>query len=342
VEESHSTPRILTADRGDAGRRLDLVLRRHLRDVAAATRTRVQTWIEAGRVTVNGTHVHRVATRLANGDIVRVAVPEARDTPSPAAEDVPLEILYEDTELLVVSKAPGVVVHPTYKHSAGTLMNALLWYARSWPSPLRPSIVGRLDKLTSGLVIVAKTPSTHAVLQRAWSSDRCTKDYLALVYGRVNPARGRIDLRLRRDPTDRRRVIASDDMGAASLTAYERIGRSPAARGRLSLLRCRLLTGRTHQIRVHMAARGWPIVGDAVYGAPRWKEIAASDVRNYVRQFPRQALHAWCITFAHPVTGDAIRVQAPVPADLVELLGMAGVERALGDQDESRDSSKIG
>ena len=215
----------LTADRGDAGRRLDLVLRRHLADVEGATRTRVQRWIEAGDVLVNGQSVRRVAARTAAGDTVQVLLPEPRRRHIMAAEDVVVRVLYEDAHLLIVDKPPGIVVHPTHRHLAGTLMNGLLWHARSWPAPARPSIVGRLDKLTSGVVAVAKNAAVHAALQRAWSSARCSKDYLALVYGRVNPARGRIDLRLRRDPGDRRRVVASATLGAASATLYERLAR---------------------------------------------------------------------------------------------------------------------
>ena len=156
------SPRILTADRGDAGLRLDLVLRRHLTDVNAATRTRVQAWIENGQVTVNGARVCRVSTRAALGDVVSVVLPDFVARPAMAAEDVRLDILYEDDHLLALDKPAGIVVHPTCKHAAGTVMNALLWYARAWPTACRPSLVGRLDKLTSGIVIVAKTAKVHA------------------------------------------------------------------------------------------------------------------------------------------------------------------------------------
>ena len=162
-------PRILTADRGDAGRRLDLVLRRHLTDVDAATRTRMQSWIENGQVTVNGTPVRRVAARAALGDVVAVAIPvsgDARPRRAMAAEDVNLDALFEDDYLLALNKPAGMVVHPTYKHAQGTVMNALLWHARGWPPDRRPSLVGRLDKHTSGIVVVAKTAAVHAALQR--------------------------------------------------------------------------------------------------------------------------------------------------------------------------------
>ena len=149
--------RILIADRGDSGVRLDLVLRRHLRDVEAATRTRVQAWIEDGQVTVNGATIRRVAARAALGDVVSVVVPEPKPRRAMSAEDVALEILYEDDHFLALNKPAGVVVHPAYKHPTGTLLNALLWRARAWPDGGRPSIVGRLDKETTGLIVFARS-----------------------------------------------------------------------------------------------------------------------------------------------------------------------------------------
>src|SRR4051794_7131945 len=201
--------RTLTADRGDAGVRLDRVLRRHLRDVSAATRTRVQRWIENGRVTVNGAAIRRVAARAAFGDIVSIVLPEEAAPQPMTAEEAHLDVLFEDESLVAIDKPAGMVVHPTYRNSRGTVMNALLWSGRRWPAPQRPSIVGRLDKLTSGIVFVAKTAAVHAALQRTWGSAGSEKAYLAVVYGPVGVARGAIDLRLERDPADRRRMVAS-------------------------------------------------------------------------------------------------------------------------------------
>jgi 23S rRNA pseudouridine1911/1915/1917 synthase len=331
-------PRILTADRGDAGRRLDLVLRRHLTDIHTATRTRVQAWIANGQVRVNGTLVRRVAARTALGDLVSVALPaesEARRRPV-AAENVSLDILFEDDHLLAVDKPAGVVMHPSYKNAAGTLLNALLWHARDWPAPQRPSLVGRLDKLTSGVVLVAKSAVIHAALQRAMAASHrpafaeggdaaSEKDYLAVVYGRVNVSRGEIDLRLARDRHDRRKIVASAHAGAPSLTRFERLARVPAPGAGLSLLRCRLVTGRTHQIRVHLAARGWPIVGDPTYGEPRWSQIGDAPLAAALRAFPRQALHAWRVAVTHPVTRERLVVEAPLPRDLEGLMSEAGL-----------------
>jgi 23S rRNA pseudouridine1911/1915/1917 synthase len=241
------------------------------------------------------------------------------------AEDGGLDVLYEDAHLLTVNKPAGLVVHPTYKHTGGTMMNALLGHARAWPPPQRPSLVSRLDKLTSGIVVVARTAAAHAALQRALSRADAEKEYLAVVYGRVSVARGEIDLRLARDRGDRRRVVASATVGAESLTRFERLARVAAPRAGLSLLRCGLATGRTHQIRVHLSARGWPLVGDPVYGEPRWSEITDPLLAATLRAFPRQALHAWRVAFTHPVTRTRLTIEAPVPADLEALLKTTGL-----------------
>ena len=297
------------------------MLRRHLTGVPRATRTRVQAWIEDGLVRVNDAPVRRVSTRAACGDVVSIALPGPDPGSEPMApEPVAIDVLYGDDVMLVVNKPAGVVVHPAHRNRTGTLMNALLWHARQWPGGQRPSLVGRLDRLTSGLVVVARSAPAHTALQAAMASDTTVKDYLALVYGRVNAARGEIDLRLRRDPGDRRRVVASAGVGAPSLTRFERLARGAAPHAGLSLLRCRLVTGRTHQIRVHLAARGWPIVGDPTYGAPRWREAGDPVVAAALRDFPRQALHAWRLTVRHPVTGDMLHVEAPIPEDLAGLL----------------------
>jgi 23S rRNA pseudouridine1911/1915/1917 synthase len=326
VEQLPHTRHIL-ADRGDARQRLDLVLRRHLTGVEAATRTRVQEWIEGGQVTVNGAIVRRVATRAALDDVITVAIPasEVVARTAMAPENLGLSVLYEDDDLMALDKPAGMVVHPAYKNATGTLMNALLWHARAWPSPQRPSLVGRLDKLTSGIVVVAKTAAVHAALQRATAAPDAEKDYLAVVYGRVNTARGAIDLRLAKDARDHRRVVASADVGAASVTRFERLARVAAPRAGLSLLRCRLVTGRTHQIRVHLAARGWPIVGDRAYGEPRWPLIVDRALAAALREFPRQALHAWRVAFVHPVTGQRLAFEAQLPRDFEDLIAVAGL-----------------
>jgi 23S rRNA pseudouridine1911/1915/1917 synthase len=303
--------RTFLSDRGDTGRRLDLVLRRHLANLEVATRNRVQTWIDDGTVSINGQTVRRAAARIAAGDVLTVDIPDA-DVPATRRIEphhADFDILFEDDHLLAVNKPAGLVVHPTHAHPSETLLNRLVWYARDWPASARPSIVGRLDKLTSGIVLVSKSAVLHARLQRTAT----TKDYLALVYGRLRIARGTIDLRLRRDPHDRRKVAASGTEGARSRTEFERLAQSCGPATAVALLRCRLITGRTHQIRAHLSARGWPIVGDPVYGT------------STLLPFPRQALHSWRLAFVHPVTMTAVAIEAPVPADMRELMASLNV-----------------
>ena len=314
--------RTFLSDRGDTGQRLDLVLRRHLADLDSATRTRVQTWIDGGTVSINGRAVRRVATRVAAGDVLTVDIPETALPRTRTIEPDPtsVDILFEDHALLVVNKPAGIVVHPTHAQPGRTLMNALAWHARNWPSGTRPSIVGRLDKLTSGIVLVAKTAAVHAALQKTMSRRDTEKDYIALVYGRVRPASVDIGLRLMRDSGDRRRMVASESSGVPSLTRVIRLAQSAAPRAGLALLGCRLVTGRTHQIRVHLAARGWPIVGDPVYGEPRWTQVVDPALADSLHSFSRQALHAWRLVFNHPLTSSRVEVEASIPADLRALL----------------------
>lgn len=318
--------RTLSIDRGDVGRRLDLVVRRHLTDISAATRTRVQAWIDSGRVQVNNRSVSRVAARVASGDRITVTLPEMPARLTVTAQAIAITVLYEDAHLLVIDKPAGVVVHPTYRHPDATLMNALLWRARDWPEGQRPSLVGRLDKGTSGVVLVARTRAMHAALQRTLVRPESEKSYLALVHGRVRPARGEINLPLGRDPRDRRRVIVDEHAGVTSVTTYQRLAYR-AADPAVSVVRCRLITGRMHQIRVHFSARGWPLVGDATYRGTTLSK--SGDVTTgTTAQAARHALHAWRLAFTHPATGARIKVEAPLPNDFIELLSAHGFDAA--------------
>jgi 23S rRNA pseudouridine1911/1915/1917 synthase len=240
-----------------------------------------------------------------------------------------LDVLFEDDDLLALNKPAGLVVHPSYKNAAGTLMNGVLDRARTWPDGSRPGLMGRLDKFTSGVVLVAKRPDIHAALQRAMDARRIDKDYLAIVWGKPSPTRGTIDLALDRDPWDRRKITVTDRGGQPSVTKYERLAVSSlgplgtpgtsGTPGTFSLVRCRLITGRTHQIRVHLAARHWPIVGDAVYGKKKRDIGTGSEPGAAAEAFSRQALHAWRLTFRHPTTGALTEIVAPLPADMTEL-----------------------
>lgn len=295
-------PFCFVADRGDAGRRLDQVLVRRVTDVARLSRTTAQRWIEDGAVEVEARVVTRPSATVLEGAAIRVTVPpEATRRMRPSAEPGALEIVHEDADLLVINKPAGVVAHPTYKQTSGTALNGLLWHLRDRGS-ITPGILTRLDKDTSGLMIVALSPGVHAAAQRDAAAGRIRKEYLAVVTATPDPRDGTIDLPLARDPADRRRVVPSPG-GAPSETRYHVLAASPHA----ALVRCELVTGRTHQIRVHLSARGWPIAGDRVYGT--------ADPR-----IDRQALHAWRVAMPHPVTRDAMSFEAPLPADLADLM----------------------
>jgi 23S rRNA pseudouridine1911/1915/1917 synthase len=302
-EERQTT---VATDRGDVGIRLDRVLLRHLSHIPGVTRNRLQRLIDRGDVRVNGSIVTRASARIAPSDVIVVTMPPRKPRQAPAAEDLPLEICHEDADLLVVNKPPGQVSHPAIRHSSGTLLNALLAHAGgAWT----PGLVSRLDKGTSGLVLVAKRQEMHAALQRLSQDNGVDKFYLAIVKGKP-PARGTIDVALDRDPWDTRRVTVRDRGGVPSVTRFERIRTADIDDVTvLSLLRCRLVTGRMHQIRVHLAARGWPIVGDATYGVK-------------FQGIERQALHAWRLAFSHPATGHLIDVTAPLPPDMAALLAL--------------------
>lgn len=308
-------------DRGDHGVRVDRVLMRHMRDEKGVSRNRIHKWIDAGDVLINGSAPPKAAWRVQAGDRVRVRTVDLPQRQSPQPESIALEILYEDDDLLAVNKPAGLVVHPSFKHATGTLMNGLLAYARAWPPGSKPALLGRLDKLTSGLVIVTKRTAIHAALQRAMAARKIDKDYLAIVHGKPSPARGTIDLALDRDPWDRRRVTVTDRGGQPSVTRYERVS---TANG-FSIVRCRLITGRTHQIRVHLAAKQWPIVGDATYGPPRLDDVGGRTLPRSGPAFGRQALHSWRIAFRQPRTGRELTIEAPLPTDMIDLASAVGL-----------------
>ncbi len=226
--------------------------------------------------------------------------PSERRRPEP--EELTLDVLYEDEALLAVNKPPGMVVHPTYKNFSGTLLNGILWRVLGRHG-IQPSIITRLDKDTSGVVLVALTPAVHARVQRDAMAGHVKKEYLAVVKGVPNPATGTIALPLARSPEDRRRVIVTPD-GQACETRYEVLSNSPE--GDLALVLCHLVTGRGHQIRVHMASMGCPIVGDRTYGV-------VHDLAH------RQALHGWRLSMTHPVSRENLVVEARMPADLLAI-----------------------
>jgi 23S rRNA pseudouridine1911/1915/1917 synthase len=313
--------RTFRADRGDDRERLDRVLRRHLADRPDVSRARLQAWIGEGLVRINGTPAAKPSSRLALGDRVEVPLPSPPERRAILAEEMPLAVLFEDEHLLALDKPPGLVVHPSPGHREGTLINALMWRARDWEQGRRPGLVNRLDRGTSGVLLAAKTPAIHTALARSLRHRDAEKEYLAVIYGTPPLPQGRIELKILRDPADFKLRTTSKSEGKDSVTLYRRIAEAHG----LTLLRCRLLTGRTHQIRVHLQSQGWPIVGDPLYGEPRWKGIADSSVAAVCAGFPRQALHALRLSLIHPATGAPLEIVAPVPEDMAALLAVASL-----------------
>ena len=273
--------------------------------------------ITAGKVRVNGAAALKPSHRVESGQEVVVEIPAALPS-SMESQDLPLTILYQDEDVAVIDKSAGLVVHPAAGHPDQTLVNALLHHVQDLSGvggELRPGIVHRLDKDTSGVMLVAKHDDAHRKLTAAWNTDAVRKEYLALVYGTPANDRGTIEAAIGRDPRDRKRmaVVAG---GRQAITDYEVAERLRYA----SLLRCRLRTGRTHQIRVHMKHLGHPIVGDPAYSGPQWRGIPDKKIQRALAAFNRQALHAARITFPHPRDARVMTLEAPMPADMRALL----------------------
>jgi 23S rRNA pseudouridine1911/1915/1917 synthase len=237
----------------------------------------------------------------------------------PGAGNVAGFSLYEDEYLLAVAKPAGMVVHPTYKNKTGTLLDAVTSAAVP-----RPSIVGRLDKWTSGIVLAAKSRHVHAALQRTLASPTAEKLYLAIAIGRPPASTGTVSLPLKVDPSDRRRVVVAAD-GAPSLTHFELVAWRDVGRCCLSVLRCGPATGRRHQIRVHLAEIGLPLLGDVVYGSGTAIDCGDPAVQTAIDRLPGQALHSWRVSFDHPVTRRRICLEAPITEPMAALLGVFGI-----------------
>jgi len=293
-----ATPFELPVPAGCAGLRLDLALARLFPQYS---RNRLAHWVRTGQVTVDG-RAARPRQKVREGERIRlVAAPDAAET-AHRAEAIPLEILYEDDALAIINKPAGLVVHPGSGNWQGTLLNALLAHAPALAAIPRAGIVHRLDKDTSGLLVVAKTLEAQADLVRQLQDRTVRREYLAVARGRVARS-GRVDAPIGRHPVQRTRMAVSA-RGKPAVTHYEVLERYPQA----TLLRCRLESGRTHQIRVHLASLGHPLVGDATYG------------RRGTIAFPRQALHAERLALRHPVTGKSMQWESAPPVDLRELI----------------------
>lgn len=298
---------IRTFDADDEGTRLDRALAKLFPE---HSRSFFSHLISEGRVTIDGQTAVKSSLRVSSGQRVSIDVPP----PSPAAavsQDLPLSILHQDSDLVVIDKPPGVVVHPAAGHADRTVVNALLFHIRDLSGiggAMRPGIVHRLDKDTSGVMVVAKNDAAHRALTAAWGGVR--KEYLAIVYGGLKKDRGTIDAPIGRDPRNRKRMAVVRS-GRAAVTDYEVVETLRYA----SLLKCTLRTGRTHQIRAHLKHLGHPIIGDALYSGPQWRGVPDRKIRKAMATFPRQALHAWRIMVPGKGT-----FEAPIPQDMTELL----------------------
>ena len=309
-----SEPVTLVVPDDHAGLRLDRFLAGSGQGWSRSQATR---FVAEGHVTRNGRPAHKPALLLAGGDVVVVTPPP----PEPShlrAQAIPLDILFEDEHLIVINKPVGMVVHPAAGNPDGTLVNALLAHCRDLSGVggvERPGIVHRLDKDTSGVMLAAKSDTAHRALSLAFRWRTTDKRYLAVVYGSPRGDEGVVDAPIARHPVERTRmaVVASGRPARTLWWVRERLRGS-------TLLECRLVTGRTHQVRVHMAHIGHALVGDPDYAGRQWRSIEDRDAQAACRDFPRQALHAWRLTIAHPVTGEPVTYEAPLPADMAELL----------------------
>ncbi len=264
-------------------------------------------------MTVDGA-VSRPSARLRAGQRVRVAIPEPAAA-VPAPEAIPLAIVHEDAHLVVIDKPAGLVVHPGAGRDSGTLVNALLHHVRDLSGVggvLRPGIVHRLDRGTSGLLVVAKDDATHRELARQFASREVEKEYLALVLGVPQRKQGTIAAPIGRDPVQRKRMSVRASRGREARSQYAVVEAFDGA----ALLRVRIMTGRTHQIRVHLASLGHPVAGDATYGGTRTPSSRRSAARQALRTLVRPALHAARLAFTHPATGARVAFESPLPADL--------------------------
>ena len=270
---------------------------RCIRSVAAAF---WRVLIAEGHVRVDTAVAGKSSQRVAAGQRVEVEFPPPAPT-SIESQDLPLRVLFDDEDLVVIDKPAGLVVHPSAGTATGRSSTPCLFHVHDLSGiggELRPGIVHRLDKDTSGVMVIAKNDEAHRKLTAAWNSDAIRKEYIAVVYGTPEPARGTIDAPIGRDPRNRKRMTVLKG-GRRAITDYEVIER---LRG-ISVVRCRLRSGRTHQIRVHMKHIGHPIVGDPVYSGPQWRGIPDKRIQKALASMPRQALHAARLTIVHPRTG---------------------------------------
>ena len=319
----------LHAAREDAGQRLDRWLQARLPQLS---RTRLQALVREGRLSEDGVTIGDPAHKVKPGALYRLDVPEPAP-PAPQPEHMPLAVVYEDDQLIVIDKPAGLVVHPSAGHEQGTLVNALIAHCGDSLSGIggvrRPGIVHRLDKDTSGLLVVAKTDAAHRSLAAQFAAHgrdgRMHRAYLALVWGEPLPRVGRVEAALGRKPTNRLKMaVVRDEEGRAAATRYEVLETFAGEDGRplASLVRCTLETGRTHQIRVHMAHLGHPLLGDATYGKGFVTSVPRlpGSAQQALAHLGRQALHAAELGIEHPRTGKPLHFASDLPGEMADLL----------------------
>ena len=288
----------------EPGERLDAFLAKRLPELS---RSRIQTLIREQYISING-HPAKPRDAVKTGDLIHIAIPEAVPLDA-VAQDIPLDILFEDADLLVINKAPGMVVHPAPGNPDGTLVNALLHHCQGRLSGIggveRPGIVHRLDKDTSGCLVIAKSDAAHHSLATQFAArSTMEKIYLAVTSGIPKPAQDTIFTHLGRHPVNRQKMaVINPPGGKTAITDYQILATDAASL--TALILCHLHTGRTHQIRVHMQYKGTPLVGDPIYGRPSNNKTLPD----------RLMLHAWRLAFNHPLTGERHRFEAPIPAE---------------------------
>ncbi|HEX9023146.1 MAG TPA: RluA family pseudouridine synthase [Geobacteraceae bacterium] len=282
------------------------------------TRSMAQRLIEAGLVTVDGVP-QKASLKLKGGERICVAIPPPAPV-EPVAEAIPLEILHEDGDLVVVNKPAGMVVHPGAGNPAGTLVNALLGHCRDLAGvggELRPGIVHRIDKDTSGVLVAAKNDQAHRDLSRQFKEHTIKRVYLALVFGSPREDKGRIESAIGRHPVDRKRMSGGAKRGKRAITHWRVVSRYPG----VTLMRLMLETGRTHQIRVHLSEAGHPLVGDPTYGGSgRLAAVRDQELRALIRELGRQALHAKTLGFIHPSSGEYMEFDTELPRDMARII----------------------
>ena len=301
----------------DAKQRLDQFLAAKLPD---QSRSYLQKLIKSGRVTLNDQIIDSNKAALPASGVVYVDLPEIAAETAPAAEEFTFELLYEDEFMAVINKPPGVVVHPAPGNTDGTVVNAILsrypeLRSAELPDGSRPGIVHRLDKDTSGCLAIARTPEAQAKLCQAFAERDTRKTYLAITAGVPKEPRGRIENLIGRHPVNRQKMAVVERNGKVAVSEYEVLHTALLNDKKVALVKVRIYTGRTHQIRVHLAMLGTPVLGDELYGGAR-----------YLPGIQRQMLHAWRLVLPHPVKDDLVKVQAPLPEDLQKLCQQIGVK----------------